>query len=121
MLYFLVYRYIACSFIIAAADICANQTGMTFMCEIIMLFYCFPQRRYSSTNVMVQQILFLLQTGCPKKMYTHKVKIPYYNVYTSFWDTLYTRTTAVSSYRRTAVNHSTLCTPLQKRLSSPAR
>jgi hypothetical protein len=23
-------------------------------------------------------------------MYTHKVNIPYYNVYTSFWDTLYT-------------------------------
>jgi hypothetical protein len=28
-------------------------------------------------------------TGCPKKMYTHKVNIPYYNVYTSFWDILY--------------------------------
>jgi hypothetical protein len=26
---------------------------------------------------------------CPKKMYTHKVNIPYYNVYSSFWDTLY--------------------------------
>jgi hypothetical protein len=25
----------------------------------------------------------------PKKMYTRKVNIPYYNVYTSFWDTLY--------------------------------
>jgi hypothetical protein len=23
----------------------------------------------------------------PKKMYTNKVNIPYYNVYTSFWDT----------------------------------
>jgi hypothetical protein len=30
-----------------------------------------------------------LSTGCPKKMYTHKVNIPYYNVHTSFWDTLY--------------------------------
>jgi hypothetical protein len=27
--------------------------------------------------------------GCPKKMYTHKVNIPYYNVYITFWDTLY--------------------------------
>jgi hypothetical protein len=27
-------------------------------------------------------------TECPKKMYTHKVNIPYYNVYTSFWNTL---------------------------------
>jgi hypothetical protein len=26
---------------------------------------------------------------CPKKMYAHKVNTPYYNVYTSFWDTLY--------------------------------
>jgi hypothetical protein len=27
--------------------------------------------------------------GVPKKMYTHRVNIPYYNVYTSSWDTLY--------------------------------
>jgi hypothetical protein len=28
-------------------------------------------------------------TECPKKDVIHKVNIPYYNVYTSFWDTLY--------------------------------
>jgi hypothetical protein len=28
-------------------------------------------------------------TGCPKKMYTHKVNIPYYNVYIYFWNILY--------------------------------
>jgi hypothetical protein len=26
----------------------------------------------------------VIYAGCPKKMYTHKVNIPYYNVYTSF-------------------------------------
>jgi hypothetical protein len=26
---------------------------------------------------------------CPKNIHTHKVNISYYNVYTSFWDTLY--------------------------------
>jgi hypothetical protein len=31
----------------------------------------------------------MLNTECPKKMYTHKVNIPYYKVYTSFWHTLY--------------------------------
>jgi hypothetical protein len=31
----------------------------------------------------------LINTECPKKMYTHKVNIQYYNEYTSFWDTLY--------------------------------
>jgi hypothetical protein len=30
-----------------------------------------------------------IYTRCPKKMYTHKVNIPYYNMYTSFWNTLY--------------------------------
>jgi hypothetical protein len=38
-------------------------------------------------------------TECPKKMYTHKVNIPYYNVYTSFWDTLYiVPSSALASY-----------------------
>jgi hypothetical protein len=41
--------------------------------------------RYISIKIRSKQ----KYTGCPKKMYTHKVNIPYYNVYTSFWDTLY--------------------------------
>jgi hypothetical protein len=38
-------------------------------------------------------------------MYTHKVNILYYNVYTSFWDTLYVvNTLQKKNYRRLKIN-----------------
>jgi hypothetical protein len=40
------------------------------------------------TNDHQPNNICLLYTECPKKMYTHKANIPYYNVYTSFWDIL---------------------------------
>jgi hypothetical protein len=38
-------------------------------------------------------------TECPKKMYTHKVSIPYDNVYTYFWDTLHITLSVSSNYQ----------------------
>jgi hypothetical protein len=40
---------------------------------------------YPTTASLLHPFLY---TGVPKRC-THKVSIPYYNVYTFFWDTLY--------------------------------
>jgi hypothetical protein len=57
------------------------------MCSQLIIYSCITHK-----DVGNYFIVKWLQTGCPKKMYTHKVNIPYYNVYTSFWDILYIAT-----------------------------
>jgi hypothetical protein len=46
------------------------------------------ERIFMKCDIGVRALLkcFDIQS-VPKKMYTYKVNIPYYNVYTSFWDT----------------------------------
>jgi hypothetical protein len=49
-----------------------------------------------------------IYTGCPKKMETRKVNIPYYNVYTSFWDNLY-----IYTHTHTHTNTNGVCFTLE--------
>jgi hypothetical protein len=42
-----------------------------------------------SSGLYIYIYIYDKNTECPKKMYTHKVNIQYYNVFHLFWDTLY--------------------------------
>jgi hypothetical protein len=49
------------------------------------------KQKWMSLNLIAFKVteFTFRNTECPKNMYTHMVNILYYNVYISFWDTLY--------------------------------
>jgi hypothetical protein len=64
----------------------ARVTTCPAFCGTVLKTYVKSCVLHFAWNVL--QISFFIIQGVPKRR-IHKVNIPYYNVYTSFWDTLY--------------------------------